>query len=81
MKHLTGILIILDLLLLCAVIFLSARTPQTYEGFIIDKTPTNVIVEYSIPVSADQLIGLEVGDPYFLQEVENNARIYKPAYE
>jgi len=70
MKHLTGILAILNLLLLCAMVLLLARTPKTYEGFIIDKTPTNLIVEFSIPVSANQLIGLEVGDPYFLQEVE-----------
>lgn len=70
MKHLTGILVVINLLLLFAMVLSISCNSKTYEGFIIDKTPTNIIVEFSIPVSAEQLIGLEIGDPYILQEVE-----------
>ena len=70
MKHLTGILAILNLILLCTMLYLVSHGPRVHEGYIVSKTEDSIIVEFSIPVGVDQLIGLDVGDPYFLQEVK-----------
>lgn len=70
MKYLTVISIILNLILLCTMLYLASRSPRIHEGFIVSKTEDSIIVEFDIPVSVNQLIGLDAGDPYFLQEVK-----------
>jgi hypothetical protein len=46
-----------------------AYTPHMYEGMVVDKIEDNLVIEIVVPATADELIGLEVGDEYVIQGV------------
>ena len=57
------------LLIVCAVLMTHNARGTTYEGTIVDRVQDGFVVETIVPASADELIGLEIGDPYYLREV------------
>ena len=57
------------LLIVCAVLMTRNVRSTIYEGIIVGRIQDSFVVETYVPASADELIGLEIGDPYYLREV------------
>lgn len=43
--------------------------PAIYRGQIINRVQDSFVVQVVVPATIDELIGLEIGDEYLLQEV------------
>lgn len=43
--------------------------PTVYRGQIINRVQDSFVIQVVVPATLDELIGLEIGDDYFLQEV------------
>lgn len=43
--------------------------PTVYRGQIINRVQDSFVIQVVVPATLDELIGLEIGDEYLLQEV------------
>lgn len=43
--------------------------PAVYRGQIVNRVQDSFVVQVVVPATIDELIGLEIGDEYLLQEV------------
>ena len=60
---------LIEAAMICGLKAKDSYQPTLYEGVIGHKDHGQIIVEVIVPVSEDDYIGLDVGDPYILQEV------------
>ena len=72
MKHTLITIVIMFIVIGIALIghYLQVQNkPTIYRGQIVNRVQDSFVVQVVVPATIDELIGLEIGDEYLLQEV------------